>query len=350
MGIFSIVNENSLNLDNIIECKQEVGMESAYAVIAEMEANYNNIMQSIGISELAVFESTGQEMIYETSDVKGFFGKLKEFFLNLLAKVKGIFTKFFSMLDSYIKDDKDFINKYKKKLMEVNMKDFEYQGFEFDINAVKINNAHKNMRTIIDREINEVKSQTEETLRSMLKNVEDESDLIEKLRGSVVGSSSLSAAELSKELFAKLRKGEDSKDTLSNISLSEQLNIISGTKNSKKEAENAFKELNDIIKKEIKALENQEKTIFRDSKDNLSDLVSLKIRCVSARTKFIRHEQSILQVVNGAILTAIKNQNRQAKAICVKALNHRVKNESFEYDDDIDSVIGENFLSGVTLI
>ncbi len=132
MGVYSLNRTNEIELNaSVEECVYEPGMEGAMAIVAESEANYNAIMQAIGVAELCVYESTGKEMVYESSNIKGFFGKVKEFFLKMWEKIKGLFQKFFAMFDQYVKSDKEFINKYRNVLLKVNTRNFEYKGFKY---------------------------------------------------------------------------------------------------------------------------------------------------------------------------------------------------------------------------
>ena len=109
MGVYSTTSTMlDYDIDNFVtECVHTPDMRGAYAIVAENEANYNAIMKAVGIAELAHFESTGEEMMYEAADIKGFFGKLKEFFLKIIAKIKALFKKFFALIDSYNMSDKE---------------------------------------------------------------------------------------------------------------------------------------------------------------------------------------------------------------------------------------------------
>lgn len=342
MGVYSISNRQVELTTGVIECAHEPGLEGAYHIVAESEANYNAIMQAVGVAELAVFESTGMEMVYEAGDVKGFFGKMKEFFLNLWEKIKGLFKKFFAMFDSYVKSDKDFINKYKKHLMTVNTKDFKYKGYKFTLEKVDLNN----MRSKIDSYLPNSTPVGKDNLEKFIKQYEDRAELMEKLRGESLGKGTLEASEFTKELFSLLRNGEDSKDDLENISVSEQIIHISENNKLKKDAEEQYKVIEKEIKAAIKSCESIEKELLKSVPDKTdkdkTELRSLQIKAANVHISNLRDGLSILQIANGAKLTAIKDCNRQAKAICVALMNYKPKNES-------TSVYESGFLAGVTL-
>ena len=119
MGIFSYitgyVSESMVDMDSVDTqyCFEENAMDSAYRIVAENTANWNSIMEAIGIDELIVYESTGSEIVYEAGTISGIFTKIKEFFKKLLEKIKGIFAKFMTVLNSWTKSEKEFVKKYK---------------------------------------------------------------------------------------------------------------------------------------------------------------------------------------------------------------------------------------------
>lgn len=347
MGVYSIRN-NDIDLNTgIQECVYEPGIEAAWGIVAESEANYNAIMQAIGIEELMVYESTGEEMVYEASQVSGFFGKMKEFFMKIWEKIKGLFKKFFAMFDSYTKSDKDFINKYKNHLLKVDTRNFEYKGFNFTETDLSLSGVDSKVKTEMEKYVGAGYKDVYLKLDQYLKAAEDKVDIVEKMRGAAIGESSLTAAEFTKELFKMFRSGEESKETLDTINVSDLLMNISANSKLKKEAEKAYKELEKSLKDEIKDIEKYEKEMTK-AMPEAGDVRAKQIRHANNYMYFKKEKMNILQVVNGAKLTAIKDLNRQSKAICVALMNYKPKNESFGFEDDYAS-LNEGFLSGVVL-
>jgi len=74
-------------------------LETAMYVAAACEEAYTDLMSSIGISELAVYESTGAEVVYEAEDgtetdaKKDLDGKTDNFFKTVWNKIKAMFEK-----------------------------------------------------------------------------------------------------------------------------------------------------------------------------------------------------------------------------------------------------------------
>lgn len=322
--------------------------ESAAAIIAQNEANYTTIMKSIGISELAVYESTGAEMIYEGANIKGFFAKIKEFFHKLWNKIKGMFKKFFALIGSYTMKDKDFVNKYKKDLLNVNLKDFTAKGYIFGNLLWSPSTAAGKIEAEIKKAIGitgfYVNDKNADTINAECEKVEKE-DVKEAMRGASIGKGKLDETEFTEELFKYFRGDEDAPVEIEGLSMSNLISLIQGTEELKKGANKAFKETEKIINETLKALDKTEKEALKTvpDKDTAKTETSAAIvKAVSNVNGYVHDEMNILTKVNGALLRAIKDCNRQAKAICVKALTYKPKNEGFTH-------YTEGFLGNVVL-
>lgn len=334
--------ENTQLTDAFEECNYEPGIEAAWGIVTESEANYNRIMQAIGIEELCAYTETGQELVYEAANVKGFIGKAKEFFMKMWEKIKGMFKKFFAMFDSYAKNDKEFVNKYKTHLLKVNTRNFEYKGFNFTNLDLSMSKVYNNAVKAAPMDVLNVKS-----VHTAPKKVDDRASAVEKMRGAAIGESSLEAGEYTKELFKLFRSGEDSKETLDNIDVSRVLSNISANSGLKKNAEKSYKELEKEFKETLKTLDKYEKELTK-SANNAAD--GGAVRGVSDAISYLKEAINITQIANGAKLTAIKDCNRQSKAICVALMNYKPKNEGFSFGDDEDDVYNEGgFLSNVII-
>lgn len=344
MGVYSKsgITESVLNMEDVIECQYDCFDEGAYAIIAETERNYNNIMQAVGIQEFNVFEQTGQEMVYEAVDIKGFISKVKQFFINLWKKIAGLFKKFLAIMDSYLKTDKEFVNKYKKAIYAGSTKDFKYKGFKYTTDAYKVTKDTAEPPLTI-----ESIGGNNEALDALIKKYEDKSDIEEGMRGKAIGeSASYTASEFAKELYEKLRNGQSTKEEIDGVNPSEQIQIILGTKQGKKDAEKDFKETKQIINKAIKALETKERELLKEIPSNdENETKSKQLKVLGDAITLTKAQLSIIQTMNSAKLTAIRDNNRQAKAICVKLIGRKAKNESYDFESSynegslIDNVV-----------
>lgn len=360
--------------------------ECAMNILVESEMNWNSLMRAVAVTELSCLEETGEELIYEASTGGGFLSKVKEFFVNLLAKIKGLFKKFFALIQSYTATDKEFISKYRSTLLKINTKDFSYKGYKFtniDDASTKLANANNEMTTTITTKISSHSDIIDNIYKSgavlkiddsdggllkkkggngadkddyvnpivvkldgIIKLDEDTDDFDEELRSAAAKGAGLSegkrtAKELEEDLFEYYRNGESSKEEIDDVSVSKLLNDIDVTKSVRKEAEKKYKELTKAIDKNIKEVEDIQKQYVKmipDKEKINSDegrtVVSKLIRAINIYTGALRKQSSILQVVNMAQLKALKDRNRQAKSVCVSLLNYKPKNEGFYYDDE----------------
>lgn len=357
-GLTSL-NENFLEDIQVEASTHDPGIKGAMAIIAENEMNYATIMQAVGYDELRYFEENGTEMIYESSTLKDFFGKLKEFFMKVYEKVKGLFKTFIAMLDSWIRSDSDFVKKYRQHLLQVDTKGFEYKGFVFKLDGVKVAdaatatqgylNTNGMKETNVGPHINggeKIKEQIDiiERWRST------KEDHVEKMRGLAAGESSakLTSKEFAEKLFTKLRGNEDKPIVIDKVDVGGLLEIISNFKDAKKKAETDFKALEKGINEIIKALNTQEKDIAKavpgtDAADKAkTEARSAAIKFAAEVAAAQKDRLAVLQTVQGACMSALKQQNRQAKAVCVKLVSYKPQKEGF-------SGIGSSSLSNVTL-
>lgn len=352
MGVYSTGSHATALFDNnnIIESVFDSPIEAAFHIVAEGEENYNKIMQAIGIDELAVLESTGAEMVYEAVDIKALFGKIKDFFMNLFKKIQGIFQKFMALINSWVKSDKDFVNKYKKVLAQVDTKNFEYKGYKFTNQGFDISASATRSENAIERavgaKIADANADTD-AADSFIKALDDKSDILDKARGAAISANPIESSDFAKELFMYFRNGEDSKVEIDNVSVTTLLSIIDGAAEAKKQADKAYKDVEKSFKEFIKTAEKCEKELVKmvpTGNDAGNAQFSTVIRGGSVAMQFMKDVAGIVSIVNGAKLTAIKDENRQAKSICVQLLNYKPKNESgFVHTE------GSSFLSGVVI-
>ncbi|MGL5751051.1 MAG: hypothetical protein ACRCXT_11025 [Paraclostridium sp.] len=356
------VNYNDIDLEtgvSINEDAYDVSMEGAMQIAMESEMNYNAIMQAVGIDELSYYEETGEIMVYEASNVSGFFGKVKDFLKNMWEKIKAIFKKFFALFDSYVKTDKEFVNKYRQHLLKVNTRNFKYKGFKFkddkidgkDFSVVNIigkaNSAAEKKIGLLPA-CGAISNELEKSNKfdDALKNMSNTEDINELMRGSVFGNSTLTASEYTKELFQVFRSGESTKEILedSDINVASLLNIISNTQQNIKTAKKDYTDFEKIFKTAIKDVESTEKKLINDTKGSVDN--SKKIKVSSSLVQVSRNALTITHIANTARLTAMKDRNRQAKAICVALMNYKPKNESTDLGGDYTG----SFLENVTMI
>lgn len=340
MAIFGTSGFNysePLDIENMtyIESTMDNHFEAGVRLMAESEENFNNIMKAIAIYELNVLESTGQEVIYEAVDLSSILRKFKEFFKKLWEKVKGIFKKFFAMLDSMTMSDKEFVSKYKKDLQNVkSTRDFEYKGFKFthlgESQIPDIRTMSNEMRSVLS-----IKNDNDPyNLEKYVKQFEDDKydKVIDGYRGQLLGKNTrVYSEDFHQDLFEYFRDGESEKVVIDKVDITELLSLISNSSDSKKKAENSLKAFKDKIDPIIKEYEEAEKEAMRGVPGNNQGEGKLNSAKASAYAKTSKIYQDCLaaaQLFTTAKLQAIKDEKRQAKSVCVKLLTYKPKNES----------------------
>ena len=78
--------------------------EDAVYVAEAIEEDYNRIFQEIGVNELAFYESTGCEIVYEAEEKQGLIQKVVQFFKDLWAKIKAGFEAILLKFQSLSKE------------------------------------------------------------------------------------------------------------------------------------------------------------------------------------------------------------------------------------------------------
>ena len=366
MGFFGNYNEGAIyggsDYDSLINDSRVTPSdeylefdEASLVAVAESEENYNSLVKYIGVTEASYFAQTGREMVYTESVFGSIFTKIKEFLKKVWEKIKALFKRFIMLFDKYSKDDKSFIKKYEKAVRRASGEEIEFKGYPFSEASLQKFDIQNNTFSVAGKTITDwfaacsrgVKNGLEKAdLDAIDKFREDPEDTFDTLRGILLNKNeSISSGDFSKELF-EATHGSSSKESLDDKDKSAEnaLSIISGTKAANKEAKKNYETTDKLINKGwIKAIEQVEKNALnmKDSKlDGGTDLASSKVtdtgempgdtdeeknksksdisHFASALLNYLHTASGLVTQVNGALLTAYKDKNRQARAICAK--------------------------------
>lgn len=357
--IFDTNYSGSVDLSSVKESPYELGITGALMHIYENECNWNAIMKSVGISELRYYKETGEDLfVNEAGAFGGFVDKIKAFLKKVIEKIKAIFKKFCATFNQFTMSDKDFVKKYGTELIRKNLTDFEFEGYDF-----------KNLKSFSDAVITgstefstlaasysdataTSNSRSDTTFRATklygqtitIADLSD-SDLKEKLdnhiRGKISGANEkLDDADL-REYIQEQCYG-DSKETLENINMRSILNNITETSKDIKDVEKVQKNIIKNIENGIKTLDKVSMNITKyhgtSPKDGKSEeRVDQEIKFTNLISDLLKTASNTATLCFGGIVQAVKDRNRQSKAICVKALSYKHESAfvSESYSDDI---------------
>lgn len=305
-------------------------LKGALMLVYENEMNYNAMMRAVGISEMRYFQETGGDLfVQEAGALSGFIEKAKAFFKKVIEKIKSLFAKFVAVINQYTMKDSDFVKKYETKLMKVDIRGFEFKGYQFSdldsgnlINQTAFNGYFSNA------------GKKEEYEDQPVNTDDDVSEAKDYLRAEMIGSNSKSMTEIEfrDTLKANLYGNNGDKVDLENIRLRDQLKFVKDTKANISAAEREQKKDTDTINKFIKVLEKYQKdfdkSITASAKDEDNQKNSASIKYISQCIAVAKSGSNDITTAFGMLIQALKDRRSQAKAICVKALSYKPKNEA----------------------
>ena len=322
--------------DSVKPSMYEDFTEGAMVAVAESETNYTRLMMGIGITEAVAYSETGEPMVYTESFIGDVVDKIKAFFKKLWDKIKALFKRFVLMFDQYFKSDKDFLKKYKSRILKSSTKDMTFSGYPFSkAKGIKAGSAVDSKIGSAEAVVNTIKGKignydlnTAEDALDRLSEKREEN--VDQFRGQLVEQNSVDASDFHDELFEYFH-GATSKETLSDsdaeMNLSNCIIVLEKSKDAIKSAQKVVDKIGKWIDDAVKIIENEAKSAIENnissmsgSDDAKSKAKTLQGRIVNTYVALFRDCGGVLTQYAGALLTALKDLNRQARAICAKAI------------------------------
>ena len=365
---------------------EECSYEAALRCVAENTMNYNAIMKAATIQEFCYLEENGTEMVYTEASGNSFFESVKNFFKKIWEKIQSIFKKVLMQFASWSKNDKDFLNKYRKDIIkistgglngfdEVQIKWYKYPHFLKSGSAeikTLIDNAEKTWKfataegTTGDAGVSAFLTALGITVpdaddkdgwQKVIKDLNEDDDKIKaainKYRGSLCGNANneIEANEFSKEL-AEYFQGDNSKDTedLRNV-IDDALAFLAYSDKAKSEVAKLLSTNKKSIDKSIRVVEQYQKLFSKTAVpsdknatlDTANYIAGVKHSICNKHIAAMKQQKNILTTYNGAALQHLKACSRQCKAACVKAATFVPKHESadmFQTESDMSLLAG----------
>lgn len=311
----------------------DIGMQ----IMEESAEDWNNMMRAIASVELGYVIENHEEMIYEAVDIKAWGEKVINWFKSILKKILGMLQTAKAKFLSWASKDATFINKYEARIKEGAGKlptGFSFKGYEFNDLAGKVKNIKDAMDTaisdytkvsamhpkIISKGL--VDKGTGPDIDATVKNIEDPEQIAkfnDEIRGRLTGDSAgTTSGEFRKELF-KLFHGSDSKIAINSgspaVNSGYVIETIKNAKTAIKAVEDqkntTTKSINDAIK-----VMNDKIKAAKDSKNTLDAAT------FNTGVTILKKATTDISTYCTMLTTALKDENRQAKALAVKFVSY----------------------------
>lgn len=303
--------------------------EATLYIAESCEKSFNELMLNIGVNELAVFESTGSQIIYEGAKLDKFKNDVIKFFQDMWGRIKAFYE--------------DTIGTFIKKIKESNAK---------KINELKLDNVNfgKDGKKTFG-EVNEFKFGTM-TLQGMAANAEAILEKSNKEFDRLVEK----ADEKQDIIIDGLKDKYNARYIISEISgidtdrvsdACKQLKAIflgDKVKVDKKYIEDNIKAMKEVVtgKKipdEIKKSYNDAKKMIDESIKNVKDTKDKHIMVAPAKIMIAKDINNTLNSIRGAVFSLYATQYSQYRNVIVKlmiASASKVKTESVAYTSQLD--------------
>lgn len=325
-----------------------IGVGESYRIMTECEYTWNAIMQEVGIRELQYYAKNNKEMIYEAVDIKGFFAKAKQMFIDLLKKVAGVVKTFLAQIQrtfgtagAFVKTNKDKITKGYSK---INDSDFEMKGYKFTNT-----NAAPDFTSSLDDlkvDIKEITSEIDKITADYTPMAGSEyQDAMSELRGDILNQSSISAEDYAGEIFKFFRNGSKEKVDLKKTDFApgEVINVLTGYEKVRKAAKDGYRKFEKIINDNIRKLNELERKLGKlDSEKDAAK--STKMSAVSHAIIATKDSLNNAHAAYIGFLAAQRAEMHQAKAVAMKYIAAANKFEKPESQN------ASTIFSGVSIV
>lgn len=337
-------------------------VEECMIAIYESEHNWNMIMNTLAAKE--VNESAmGREMVLESVDIKGFFEKIKQFFVTMWKKITAVVKNWIDNAMAVLKTNKQFAAKYGKKLGEGKTAYFAdsahkaFKGYEFD---------HMDKADLV-KHINDTDTRSKNALSALRSTIKlgdaknatlsgDNSDYSnDMIRALFVGDKEVGADGFSKALKVYYYGTED-KVTLSEESSALKpgaiASILSGDMKLK-DVRNAYNAMKKSINDTLKSINELEKSVKESSKGNATEATSAQITAISKWASVVKERKGIAHMAMTTYMRAAHAQAAQARRIAnayIFALNKKTRKGKVDAANGKPTHESAGFFSSLELI
>lgn len=283
--------------------------QSLYLAEAAEEA-FGQLFESVGINELAVYESTGMEIVYEGEKMDNFKSAVTKFFQNLWGKIKGAYER---ILDFFEKKRKESV----QKLVKLTSADVDKipsdaklgKCHNFNIDGSQANTYRGNVSGFMSKisDLKDVKDAEE------IKNKKDEiqKTIAKSVFGATEGDKATDIAKKVKKDFLGGDPVDVTKDWVSKNLTTMQGVVLAGNS-----------------KKDIKAAYNAEKKNIDDAIKNLKKLKDEDMQSAKAQITLYKDLVTSFHTAMNTLMDACKVRYGEYRNVLVKVMRYAKKGKT----------------------
>lgn len=353
-----------LEEDPVAEC-----MISIY----ESEHNWNQIMNALASHEV-LEAARGREMVMEAVDIKGFFEKVKQFFVKLWKKITAVVKNWIDNASAVLRTNKSFANKYGSKLKDGKAAYFadssnkSIKGYNFPGGSALSRAAL--IKGFKDMDTGDMSKSIEDLLKALRASnfkidefddddltSENTGKMLDELRGSFAGAEGgVSADEYRKALKVGFF-GSEEKVTLDEGSYALNPDNIKGILSGDmkmKDVKDAYNTMKKSIDKSIKAVNEMEKAIKNNTKaGEATEGTSKAISWCSRAASLMKDSKNVAHMALTMFMKTAHAQAAQARRIgnaYIFALNKKTRKGKFDAADGKKVSESAGFFSNLEMI
>lgn len=325
------------NIINVIPAYASID-ESALYVIESMEANFNSMLESVGIEELQHFEESA-EFIHEAEQKEKVIDKIITWLKETWAKIRGLFEKALTEIKKQIekvttkieKASKDKCKNMADRLKEDKTygKGYEWSGFDKIINGEgDVWNAVRGFETAISG----VKIDYQYDSQNIMK-IKDQLDTAKENMEEKIISKSSGKKDI-REAVTRIIRGNEIDINKAYIVKNFDDLWMYGTDFGK--TANTVKKSLNKTKKSFEDTEKYFKGLAKNKDDNSAVIKEI--------IKYIKDSKATLISLDGAILSSVKTRCYEATRIIMRLVVAAKQKEEKEAKDAKQEKVGESGL------
>lgn len=334
MGVYSS-NRSQLgmyNSDEIIANENYMGVTGAYQMMIEGFQNDQAIFESVLATDfmeaVAIQEGAAIEVVNEAS-LSGFIEKMKELIKKAWEKIKGLFQTFITKINNVvIRDNKKFVDKYKKDVLTKNLSKMKYKW-------AQPKGYLSNLETVVGTVGSDIDGLLVDALTKDINKLNEEADngdLLEELLG-------CEPKEFAKETHEHCFEDLEEVEGLDSSRVTYCMDVLINSSKTLKRIEKAKSEADKAYSNMLKQIEKARNVALKNIPSDKDNKTSVKVgddynvkgtaTDVMARlntmTKVINIGNTSMSKISGALIAETKFEIKQARRVFAQAAAFNAK-------------------------